>query len=1612
MVGSGWSTISDANVSEGEYLTATSGNNFYSSAPTDAGSWISFDFTASAGSYEMYALINTPNTNNDSFWVRANGGTWVKWNNLLSNGGFDWRQLYDSDANANLVSFELAEGANTLDIAIRENGAAIDKIYLSDSGTAPTGLGGPSTNCMAAALTVDAGADITVVLPNTTAVLSGSAVDPNEGVLTYQWTQVSGPNTAMLTGSGTAELTADNLVEGDYVFSLAVTDESNNTVSDDVMVSVVTAPSQIWLEAECAVVGSGWSTISDANVSEGEYLTATSGNNFYSSAPTDAGSWISFDFTASAGSYEMYALINAPNTNTDSFWVRTNGGAWIKWNGLLRQGGFDWRQLYDSDANANLVSFELAEGANTLDIAIRENGAAIDKIYLSDSGTAPTGLGGPSTNCMAAALTVDAGADITVVLPNTTAVLSGSAVDPNEGVLTYQWTQVSGPNTAMLTGSGTAELTADNLVEGDYVFSLAVTDESNNTVSDDVMVSVVTAPSQIWLEAECAVVGSGWSTISDANVSEGEYLTATSGNNFYSSAPTDAGSWISFDFTASAGSYEMYALINAPNTNTDSFWVRTNGGAWIKWNGLLRQGGFDWRQLYDSDANANLVSFELAEGANTLDIAIRENGAAIDKIYLSDSGTAPMGLGGHATNCVPADTDPLADAGVDLTIMLPDDTALLNGTGSDPDGGTVTYFWTQVSGPNTATLTNETTADLAAEALVEGIYEFDLAVTDDEGNTISDQASVTVEAAFVDEQPIANAGVDLTVTLPDDAALLSGTGSDPDGGTVTYFWTQVSGPNTATLTNETTTDLTAGTLVEGIYEFDLAVTDDEGNTVSDQARVAVGSSFFDELPLADAGEDVTIILPDDTAVLNGTGSDPDGGTVTYLWTQLGGPNTAVLTGADTTGLTAESLVEGTYEFDLAVTDDEGNTISEQVLVTVEAAFDELPLANAGEDVTITLPDDTVVLNGTGSDPDGGTVTYLWTQLGGPNTAVLTGADTTGLTAESLVGGTYEFDLAVTDDEGNTISDQVSVTVEAAPSQIWLEAECAVVGSGWSLIPDTNASEGEYLTATSGANFYSSAPTDSGFWISFAFTASAGSYEMYALINTPTTNNDSFWVRANGGAWIKWNNLLSDGSFEWGQLYDSDANADLIGLELTEGENTLDIAIREDGASIDKIYLSDSEIIPTGLGGAATNCGPVDALPLVDAGDDVTLILPVQSTILNGTGSDPDGGSVIYQWTQISGPNTATLIKANTANPTVDALIEGDYVFSLAVTDESVVTITDEMNLSVIKSGDIYLEAECGTAIGAEWATIDDSNAAGNQYISASSVDNFFSAAPTDIAAIISMEFVANAGTYNMFALVNSPTEDSDSFWVRANGGTWIKWSDLYDSFRNEFIWIQVYDSDAGETPVTLNLLDGTNTIDFAIRESGANLDKVYLTNTGGLPSGLGHTATNCGAIDLLPLAAAGNYISLTLPTNSVVVKGSGNDPDGGLVSYTWTQLSGPAGALLTGSDTSSLVMENLVEGVYNLSLGVTDDEGNTSTSTVFIIVSAPLLNIPPSVSAGEDVSVASAISVILSGTGIDPDGGAISYLWSQSSGPTGILLSGLDTSDLTVDGLTAGVYSF
>src|SRR5690606_4499862 len=104
-------------------------------------------------------------------------------------------------------------------------------------------------------------------------------------------------------------------------------------------------------------------------------------------------------------------------------------------------------------------------------------------------------------------------------------------------------------------------------------------------------------------------------------------------------------------------------------------------------------------------------------------------------------------------------------------------------------GSIASYNWIKVSGPS-ADLFNQDDEELEVANMTEGAYVFRLTVTDDEGASASDEVKVTVKQKTVieNEKPIANAGEDKSITLPENNVTLNGSGTDKDGTIASYKW--------------------------------------------------------------------------------------------------------------------------------------------------------------------------------------------------------------------------------------------------------------------------------------------------------------------------------------------------------------------------------------------------------------------------------------------------------------------------------------------------------------------------------------------------------------------------------------------------------------------------------------------------------------------------------------------------------------------------------------------------------------------------------------------------------------------------------------------------------
>jgi hypothetical protein len=89
-----------------------------------------------------------------------------------------------------------------------------------------------------------------------------------------------------------------------------------------------------------------------------------------------------------------------------------------------------------------------------------------------------------------------------------------------------------------------------------------------------------------------------------------------------------------------------------------------------------------------------------------------------------------------------------------------------------------------------------------------------------------------------------------------------------------------------------------------------------------------------------------------------------------------------------------------------------------------------PVVNAGPDKTVTQPADSTSVTGTATDSDGTIISTLWTKVSG-GTITSPASLSTTITGLSTIG-TYTYRLTATDNSGATASDEMTVTVSAAP----------------------------------------------------------------------------------------------------------------------------------------------------------------------------------------------------------------------------------------------------------------------------------------------------------------------------------------------------------------------------------------------------------------------------------------------------------------------------------------------------------------------------------------------------------------------------------------------------
>jgi len=176
-------------------------------------------------------------------------------------------------------------------------------------------------------------------------------------------------------------------------------------------------------------------------------------------------------------------------------------------------------------------------------------------------------------------------------------------------------------------------------------------------------------------------------------------------------------------------------------------------------------------------------------------------------------------------------------------------------------------------------------------------------------------------------------------------------------------------------------------------------------------------------PLANAGPDKEVFWWK-SVVLEGSGSDPEGDPITFSWSCSGGQlsNSHI---AQPTYTAPWVIRDSTYTCTLTVSDDKGGRASDSMNVLVKNNYP--PRANAGPDKEVFWWK-SVVLEGSGSDPEGDPITFSWSCSGGQlsNSHI---AQPTYTAPWVIRDSTYTCTLTVSDDKGGRASDSMNVLVK-------------------------------------------------------------------------------------------------------------------------------------------------------------------------------------------------------------------------------------------------------------------------------------------------------------------------------------------------------------------------------------------------------------------------------------------------------------------------------------------------------------------------------------------------------------------------------------------------------
>ncbi|XP_054140879.1 dyslexia-associated protein KIAA0319 homolog [Melozone crissalis] len=457
-----------------------------------------------------------------------------------------------------------------------------------------------------------------------------------------------------------------------------------------------------------------------------------------------------------------------------------------------------------------------------------------------------------------------------------------------------------------------------------------------------------------------------------------------------------------------------------------------------------------------------------------------------------------------------------------------------------------------------------------------------------------------------------SAGDNIQVVLPKNEVELNAFAVPPPSTETayTYEWSLISHPAdySGEMERRHSQTLKLSHLSVGLYAFKVTVSGENAfgeGFVNVTVKPAVR---INQPPVAVASPKVQeVSLPTTSTFIDGSQSIDDVKIVSYHWEEIKGPLREQKASADTPVLHLSNLVPGNYTFRLTVIDSDGAANSTIASLTVNKPVDYPPIANAGPNQAVTLPQNFITLNGNQSSDDHEIVSYEWSlsPKSKGKVVAMQGVRTPYLQLSAMQEGDYTFQLTVTDSAHQRSTAEVTLIVQ----------------------PENNSPP----VAVAGPDKELTFPVES------------------------TTLDGSKSQDDQGIVFYHWENISGPSSV---QMENTDkAIATVTGLQVGTYHFRLTVKDQQGLSSASVLSITVKE----------ENNSP----PRAHAGGKHVLVLPNNSVTLDGSGSADDQGIVSYLWIRDGqSPAAGDVIHGSDHEAVLQLtnLVEGTYIFHLKVTD--------------------------------------------------------------------------------------------------------------------------------------------------------------------------------------------------------------------------------------------------------------------------------------------------------------------------------------------------------